>query len=322
MASKYSITALGELLIDFTEVGTSQNGQKMFERNPGGAPANVLVAARKLGATTAFIGKVGDDMHGAFLRDTLAGEDVDTTGLILDPNVFTTLAFVALDERGERAFSFARKPGADTCLNARELALDVIDATRVFHVGSLSLTNEPARGATLAALDRAREAGCVLSYDPNYRSSLWASAQVAQLQMRSIINRMDLMKISDEECELLTGTRHPEKAAETLLEKGVKVAVVTLGGAGAYVRCAQGGAYVEGFPTDIVDTTGAGDSFWGGFLTAFCESGVDAADVTLEQACGFARFGNAVASLCVRGRGAIPSMPTRGEVEALLAQQQ
>ena len=200
MASKYSITALGELLIDFTEVGTSQNGQKMFERNPGGAPANVLVAARKLGATTAFIGKVGDDMHGAFLRDTLAGEGVDTTGLILDPNVFTTLAFVALDERGERAFSFARKPGADTCLNARELALGVIDATRVFHVGSLSLTNEPARGATLAALDRAREAGCALSYDPNYRSSLWASAQVAQLQMRSIVNRMDLMKISDEEC--------------------------------------------------------------------------------------------------------------------------
>ncbi len=297
----------------------SAGGQRLFERNAGGAPANVLVALEKLGHKTAFLGKVGCDMHGEFLRATLEEQGIDTTGLISDPDTFTTLAFVALSAGGEREFSFARKPGADTRITADELARDVIASSRVFHVGSLSLTDEPARSATLAALACAREAGCVLSSDPNYRANLWPSVEAAMDQMRSVVPQMDLMKLSDEECELLTGEKDPEAAAASLLERGPKVVAVTLGAGGAYVRCAEGGAEVAGFPADAVDATGAGDSFWGGFLAAFCESGKAPAEVTLADAVSFARLGNAVASLCVRKRGAIPAMPTREEAEALLA---
>ena len=316
----FSVSALGELLIDFTDAGTSAGGQRLFERNAGGAPANVLVALEKLGHKTAFLGKVGCDMHGEFLRATLEEQGIDTTGLVSDPDAFTTLAFVALSPDGEREFSFARKPGADTRLTEGELARDVIAASRVFHVGSLSLTDEPARSATLAALACAREAGCTLSYDPNYRANLWPSVEAAVEQMRAVVPQMDLMKLSDEECELLTGEAEPEAAAAALLAQGPKVVAVTLGAGGAYVRTADGGAEVAGFPADAVDATGAGDSFWGGFLAGFCESGKAAGEVTVEDAASFARLGNAVASLCVRRRGAIPAMPERADVEALIAE--
>lgn len=319
MHDSYRITALGEALIDFTEVGLTEDGRKLFEQNAGGAPANVVMAAQKLGAQTAFIGKVGADMHGEFLRSALGDAGVDTTGLIKDAHVFTTLAFVALDEHGERTFSFSRKPGADTCLESEELPLDVIESSRVFHVGSLSLTDEPARSATLAALDLARRSGCTLSYDPNYRGDLWKSETEAIANMRSVINRMDLMKISNEECELLCGTSDPIAASAFLVEQGVKIAVVTLGSSGAYVRCNQSGAFVDGFPASVVDTTGAGDAFWGGFLTAYCENATDPQRVSLEQACSFTRFGNAAAALCIQKRGAIPALPSRLEVEKLLA---
>ncbi|MBM6775130.1 carbohydrate kinase family protein [Olsenella profusa] len=315
----YSVSALGELLIDFTDAGTSEAGGHLFERNAGGAPANVLVALQRLGHKTAFLGKVGCDMHGAFLRRTLEENGIDTTGLVSDPDAFTTLAFVQLAPNGEREFSFARKPDADTRITADELARDVIADSRVFHVGSLSLTDEPARSATLEALRVAREAGCVTSYDPNYRANLWPSAEAASEQMRSVVPQMDLMKLSDEECELLTGEKDPAAAAATLLEQGPRVVAVTLGAGGAYVACAEGGREVPGFPAEAVDATGAGDSFWGGFLAAFCESGKAPAEVTLDDAVSFARLGNAVASLCVRKRGAIPAMPERSEAEALLA---
>lgn len=315
----FSVCALGELLIDFTDAGTSEAGQQLFERNAGGAPANVLVALERIGHKTAFLGKVGQDMHGAFLRATLEANGIDTTGLISDPDTFTTLAFVALAPNGEREFSFARKPGADTRITEAELARDVIADSRVFHVGSLSLTDEPARSATLAALACAREAGCVTSYDPNYRANLWPSVEAAMEQMRSVVPQMDLMKLSDEECELLTGEKDLAAAAAALLAQGPKAVAVTLGAGGAYVACADGGAEVPGFPADAVDATGAGDSFWGGFLAAFCESGKSVDELGVQDAAAFARLGNAVASLCVRKRGAIPAMPGRSEVEALLA---
>lgn len=317
----YSVTALGEVLIDFTDHGISANGQKLFERNPGGAPANVLVALQKLGHKTAFIGKVGTDMHGEFLRQTIEENGINCEGLISDPNFFTTLAFVALDEHGDRSFSFARKPGADTQLTADELPHNVIANSKVFHVGSLSLTDEPARTATIEALKIADEAGCVMSYDPNYRDSLWPSAEAAAEQMRSLIPYMDLVKISAEECPLLTDLVEPEQAAKALLNQGVSIVVVTLDADGAYVATKDGAGIVESFRVQAVDTTGAGDSFWGGFLCAYCESGKKPTDVTFEDAAKFARFGNAVASLCVRTRGAIPAMPSREAVEALLAGQ-
>ena len=314
----FSVTALGELLVDFTDAGTSASGQRLFERNAGGAPANVLVALARMGHEVAFIGKVGRDMHGEFLRDALASAGVDVRGLAMDPDHFTTLAFVALDETGDRSFSFARKPGADTCLTADELPLDVIADSRVFHVGSLSLTDEPARTATLAALDAARSAGCVLSYDPNFRAQLWPDEATARTQMRSVLARMDLVKLSDAECALLTDEADPKEAAEKVVFGGVGVCVVTLGADGAYVRTHEGGAHVPAFATQVTDTTGAGDAFWGGFLSAFCESGKAPGEVSLADACAFARVGNAVAALCVRGRGGIPSMPVRADVEALL----
>ena len=314
----FDVTALGEVLIDFTEAGTSGNGMSLFERNPGGAPANVLVALQHLGHPTAFMGKVGCDMHGDFLRGVLESEGIDCTGLISDPNFFTTLAFVALAPTGERTFSFARKPGADTQISSDDLARDVIVNSRVFHVGSLSLTDEPARTATIVAIACARDAGCTLSYDPNYRANLWPSAELASEYMRSIVPDMDLVKISDEECELMTGHADPVEASAALLARGPKVVAVTLGGSGALVRCADGVREVPGFPAEVVDTTGAGDSFWGGFLAAFVESGLAADAVTVDDAAGFARMGNAVASLCVRGRGGIPSMPAREDVMALL----
>lgn len=313
-----SVTALGELLIDFTDSGVSAGGQKIFERNPGGAPANVLVALQRLGFETAFIGKVGTDMHGEFLRGTLTSNGVNCDGLISDPNYFTTLAFVALDDQGDRAFSFARKPGADTQLRPDEIDERIIRKSRVFHIGSLSLTDEPARSATYKALEVAKAAGCVMSYDPNYRANLWPNVGAAMEQMRAVLPMMDLVKMSDEECALLTDFDEPEEAAAAVVEGGASVCVVTCGGDGAYVRTAEGGALVPPFPAGVVDTTGAGDSFWGGFLSAFLESKLTPSKVTLEDAKMMARTGNAVASLCVRKRGGIPAMPIRADVEALL----
>ena len=292
-----SVTALGEVLIDFTDAGVSEGGQKLFERNAGGAPANVLVALQRMGFETAFIGKIGNDMHGEFLRGTLTSNGVNCDGLITDPDFFTTLAFVALDEQGDRSFSFARKPGADTQIRPEEIDERIIRNSRIFHIGSLSLTDEPARSATHHALELAKEAGCVLSYDPNYRANLWPNVGAAMEQMRSVLPMMDLVKI---------------------VEQGASVCVVTVGGDGAYVRTAEGGEIVPPFPAGVVDTTGAGDSFWGGFLSAFLESNLEPAKVTLADAKMMVRVGNAVASLCVRKRGGIPAMPTRPEVEALL----
>lgn len=314
-----SVTALGEVLIDFTDAGISPSGQKLFERNPGGAPANVLVALKKLGHDVAFIGKVGYDMHGDFLRETLVANGIDCTGLISDPDFFTTLAFVALDDQGDRSFSFARKPGADTQLKPEDLPLDIIRNSKVFHVGSLSLTDEPARSATIAAIHNAKEAGCILSYDPNYRDSLWPSAEAASEQMRSIVEYMDLIKISAEECPLLTGKTEPADAAAVLLEEGASIVVVTLDADGAFVATKDGSVMVPSFRVEAVDTTGAGDSFWGGFLCAYVESGLAPSQVSIGRAASFVRFGNAVASLCVRNRGAIPAMPARNDVEEVLA---
>lgn len=312
----FDVTALGELLIDFTPCGISESGQCLFEQNPGGAPANVLTALSKCGKKTAFIGKVGADMHGLFLKRILEDNQICTDGLIEDRDVFTTLAFVSLSESGERSFSFARKPGADTCLTMEELREDMIKNSRIFHVGSLSLTAEPARSATFKALEMAKENGCIISYDPNYRAPLWDSMELAVEGMRSILPYVNVMKLSDEETKLLTGEVEPEKAAEILLEKGILIVAVTMGSEGAIVCTKEGSIKVPGYAAKMVDTTGAGDSFWGGFLNCLLESGKRLAEISLEDAAAFADFGNAVASLCVEKRGAIPAMPTMEQIMA------
>lgn len=317
--SIYDITVFGEILIDFTSQGFNEDGQMLYARNPGGAPANVAVAAGRLGAHTAFLGKAGNDMHGKFLKSVLEEEKVDTSGLILDDQYFTTLAFVEVNENGERTFSFARKPGADTQIRKEEIEIDVLDKTSIFHIGSLSLTAQPARDTTLYAVKRARKKGSIISYDPNYRASLWPDEKMARQQMRSLIPYVDLMKISDEETELLTDEKEVEKAAETLYRQGVKIVAVTLGREGAYIYSKDGGCVVPGFEvTQIGDTNGAGDSFWGGFLYQIIVSGKRLEELTKDDLVKFARFGNAVASLCVEKKGAIPAMPTLEQVKKRL----
>ena len=316
----FDVVTLGEILIDFTPCGKSVAGQRVFEQNPGGAPANVLASLCKCGKKVAFIGKVGKDMHGAFLKETLIENGICAEGLVEDENVFTTLAFVALSDTGERSFSFARKPGADTCLTEAELKDELIRDAKIFHIGSLSLTADPSRSTTIKALEIAKDAGCIISYDPNYRAPLWDSKEDAIAGMRSVVPYIDVMKISDEETALLTDVEEPEGAAQKLVEMGVPLVAVTLGSKGALVCTKEGSQVVPGFKANMVDTTGAGDSFWGGFLNKLLDSGKKPCDVTLSEAVEFARFGNAVASLCVEKRGAIPAMPTTKEVEARLNQ--
>ena len=189
----FDIIALGELLIDFTRNGISESGMTLFEQNAGGAPANMLTASAKLGLKTGFIGKVGADMHGSFLKTTLEQQGIDTNGLILSKDVFTTLAFVNLQPDGERIFSFARKPGADTQLNKQEIKYSLLEQTKIFHFGSLSLTEEPCRSATQEALKYAKTHGCLISYDPNYRASLWTSQEEAISQMCSLLSYVDVV---------------------------------------------------------------------------------------------------------------------------------
>lgn len=314
----YDIVSLGELLVDFTESGLSPAGMRLFEQNAGGAVTNLLCAASQCGAKTAFIGKVGNDMHGHFLKQAMLGAGVDMHALIEADDVFTTLAFVALAKSGEREFSFARKPGADTCLRTDELDKTLLQNTRVFHTGSLSLTAEPARSATYEAIDIAKSAGAVVSYDPNYRASLWQSREQAVQYMRTLIATADIIKVSDEELPLLTCETDPEKAADVLVGQGVRVVAVTLGSEGAYVRVGSEGRTVPGFAAKAVDTTGAGDAFFGGFLYRFLSSGKSLRELNADDAADCARFGNATASLCVEHRGGIPAMPKLAAVQKRL----
>ena len=316
----YDIVSLGELLIDFTESGTSPAGQRLFEQNPGGAVTNLLCAASQCGSATGFIGKVGRDMHGAFLKQAMVDAGVDMHALIEAEDVFTTLAFVALKPSGEREFSFARKPGADTQLRVDELDRAMLTNTRIFHTGSLSLTQEPSRSATYEAIDIAKAAGAVISYDPNYRASLWSGKDEAIRFMRSLIATADIMKVSDEELPLLTDETDLAKASDALLDQGVKIAAITLGSEGAYIRVGKESRLVPGFRANAVDTTGAGDSFFGGFLYRFLTSGKTLRQVTIDDAADYARFGNATASLCVERRGGIPAMPKLAEVLERLKQ--
>ncbi len=316
--SIYDVTAFGEILIDFTAQGKNEDGQVLFARNPGGAPANVAVAANRLGACTAFLGKVGNDMHGEFLRTVLEEEQVDTGGLISDEKYFTTLAFVDINEAGERTFSFARKPGADTQIQKEELDIDILDRTNIFHIGSLSLTSQPARDTTFYAVKRAKNKGSIISYDPNYRASLWENEKTAKQHIRSLLPYVDMIKISDEEMELLTDYQDPEQAARELYRQGIKIVAVTLGGEGAYIYCKEGGRKVSGFKSCVVDTNGAGDSFWGGFLYRISKSEKNLDDLGLDELEEIARFGNAAASLCVEKRGAIPAMPNVQQIKERL----
>lgn len=319
------LVALGEVLIDFTQAGLSPNGQALFERNAGGAPANVAVQAARLGMSAQFVGKVGADMHGDFLRRSLQERGVDVSSVVPDPEAFTTLAFVEVDPRtAERSFSFARKPGADTRLSPAEVPEQAIRDCRVLHVGSLSLTDEPARAATLHAVDLARQAGALISYDPNYRASLWPSESEAIEQMTTLLQQADLVKINEDEALLLCGTSNPEVAARYILNQGAALVAVTLGPQGALVATQAESILVPACPCQARDATGAGDSFWGAFLFQLVhEQGVrtasDLAALSREALLCAGSFACAAASCCVERPGGIPAMPNMHEVLDRLA---
>ncbi|MDR0863185.1 MAG: carbohydrate kinase [Oscillospiraceae bacterium] len=315
------ITTLGELLIDFTSVGNSATGMRLFEQNPGGAPANVAVAGARLGLNTAFIGKVGGDMHGAFLRSVLDREGVDTRGLITDAECRTTLAFVSLDESGEREFSFYRGGSADVRLTPDEVDAELIASSKILHIGTLSLTDEPARSATFRAIELAKRVGAIVSCDVNYRAQLWRSEAEFCGHTAELLRFADMVKVSEEEAALLTGCGDPQAAANALLDTyDLRVAAVTSGERGSYVLTRRGGVAVPAIETPAIDTTGAGDSYWAGFLYSFLQSGAALDELDAASAARFARFGSAAASVCVERHGAIPAVPTLGEVLARLGE--
>ena len=307
------ITAVGEILIDLTQSGVNELGIPVFAANPGGAPANLAVAAAKLGASTAFIGKVGTDSFGTFLRSTLEENRVDVSGMVTDPRNRTTLAVVALDKFGERTFSFYRDPSADVNLRTEEISEEQLKNTRFLHFGSVSLTTDPARGATLYAAKTAKGHGAIISYDPNYRASLWNSQAEAVEAMLEPLPMVDVLKVSDEELPLLTGTEDLEAGSKILADKGISLVLVTLGANGAYYRFKGCTGHVPGIRVKVGDTNGAGDTFFGAALSQLAKF-EKLEDVTVAGLEKIIAVANKAAALTTSRHGAIPAMPSAKEV--------
>ena len=314
------LVTVGEVLIDLTQTGVDERGIRTLAANPGGAPANVAVAASRLGVKTAFIGCIGKDAFGDSLRETLEKDDVDTSGLIAHDTIPTTLAVVTVGETGERSFTFYRRPGADICLTRDAIPDTLLQNTPLLHFGSVSLTDEPSRSATLEAAKDAKAAGALLTYDPNYRPALWLSEEEAVKQMRAPLPLVDVLKISDEETALLSGHEDPAKAAEILCGQGIRLVLVTLGPDGVYYRYENDGTLltgtVPGFSVTVADTNGAGDTFFGAFLSKLTQRSDGLANFTAAELEEDLLFANRAASLTTSRPGAIPAMPTLREVEA------
>lgn len=314
---KYDVVALGELLIDFAMSGQSEQGNNVFEACPGGAPCNVLAMLNKLGKKTAFIGKVGNDQFGKLLKATIEEIGIDATGLLMDEDVRTTLAFVHTFADGDRDFSFYRNPGADMMLSEDEVNFDMIRDTKVFHLGTLSMTDEPVRTATKKALDVAKEAGCLISFDPNLRPPLWKSLDTAKEMTEYGFRYCDILKISDNEIQFVSGKEDYDEGIQYLQEKyNIPLIFLTLGkdGSRAYYK----GMRVEqgGFKVETIETTGAGDTFCGSVISGVLDKGMD--NLTEESLAEILKFANAAAAVVTTRKGAIRSMPDVDEVYALM----
>lgn len=312
------ILTLGELLIDLTQNGTDELGNGQFTAYPGGAPANVAVAAARLGADTGFIGKVGDDSFGRSLAETLRKEGVNTDGLFVSDSVPTTMAIVSVDASGEREFSFYRNPGADTQLTTEE-AVSVIenDLPLILHAGSLSMTTSPSREACEEALRFAKERGVIISYDPNYRAALWDTEEKAVAMMKKLLPLADILKVSDEEMLMLTGTEDFEKGSLVLSGYGPRLVLVTLGSQGVFVRYGEYAEVVPGFRVKVADTNGAGDTFLGAMLAQIAgrsEKENLLGGLDQETLRDYLTYANKAASLTCSRHGAIPAMPTAEEM--------
>ena len=315
---QYDVTALGELLIDFTENGESSQGNPLMEANPGGAPCNVLAMLQKLGKKTAFIGKVGSDMFGNQLKTAVEEVGIDTRNLIMDEKHHTTLAFVHTYPDGDRDFSFYRDPGADMMLTKEEVQKDLIASSRIFHFGTLSSTHEGVREATRHAIELAKEAGCIITFDPNLRPPLWESLEDAKREIEYGLTKCDVLKISDNEVEFLFGTTDYDKGAALIREKyNIPLVLITMGkdGSRAYYKDLR----VEAAPflqENTIETTGAGDTFCASTLNYVLEHGLE--DLTEENLKELLTFANAAASLITTRKGALRVMPSREEVLAFI----
>ena len=318
MEKKYDVLALGELLIDFTENGTSGQGNPLLEANPGGAPCNVLAMLNKLGKKTAFIGKVGNDQFGKMLKEVVEESGTDVSGLRMDDAVHTTLAFVHTYPDGDREFSFYRNPGADMMLTKEEVDPALIKAARIFHFGTLSSTHAGVREATRYAISVAQENGLLISFDPNLREPLWDSLDQAKEEILYGMSRCDILKISDNEMEFMTGTTDYNKGVEMLREQfDIPLICVTLGkeGSRAYYR----DLIVEGAPfvrEDTIETTGAGDTFEACTLNYILEHGLE--NLTEENLKEMLTFANAGASIITTRKGALKVMPEKEEIERVV----
>lgn len=325
------LITLSDLLIDMfpAEVGRRLADVSAFYPKPGGASANVAVAAQRLGVATAFIGKVGDDAFGHHLVAVMRSQGVETRGIRLDGEARTTMAIIALPTEQHAEFVFYRNPGADQRLLPAELDRDLIASTRALHVGSLSLTDEPSRSTAFEAVRLAQAAGALVSFDANYRPSLWQSAAAALAQYNALIPQVDLLKVNEVELALLTDGRWSTadsqmsiaEATGKLLARGPALVVVTLGGQGSYFRCAAGGQFVPGFQVTTVDTVGCGDAFIAGVLAQLLAADDWRSQLTSARLRAVLRYANAVGALTAAQQGAIPALPTAAEVEAFLAGQ-
>jgi len=318
---KYDVVALGELLIDFAPVSRSETGYPVLAAQPGGAPGNFLAALNKFGLRTAMIGKVGDDMFGRLLLGTLEAAGIDTSGVLADPSVFTTMAFVSLDGSGNRDFSFARKPGADTCLRPEEVNETLLRSTKVFHFGTLSLTDEPAAAATRKGIETAKASGALISLDPNLRKPLWKSEEDAKSAIEWSLHQADIVKISDEEIDFLWGLSPEEGAQKLIREYGVSLVYATLGPKGCHAVTASQAVTVSS-PSGIhvVDTTGAGDIFGGSAMSQFLRTGKSPKDLTEEELRRIVCFACTAASLSTQKHGGIASVPEETDVQAKMAE--
>lgn len=314
---KFGVVALGELLIDFTENGISSQGNPIFEANPGGAPCNVLAMLARLGKTTAFIGKVGNDHFGKVLSETIKDCGICADGLVFDDTVHTTLAFVHKKTDGDRDFSFYREPGADMMLRKCEIDEEIIKSAKIFHFGTLSSTHEGVREATRYGVDIAKESGALISFDPNLRPPLWDSLDNAKKEIEYGLSKCDILKISDNEIEFMTGSTDYDKAVRELMGKyHIKLAFATLGKNGSRAYFGDMQAEFGGFDVDTIETTGAGDTFCGSALNFILEHDINA--LTENDLKELLAFANAAAAIITTRRGALKVMPEKEEILDLL----
>lgn len=318
MEKRFDILTLGELLIDFTHNGTSNQGNGLFEANPGGAVCNVLAMMNKLGHSAAYMGKVGDDIFGNLLKKTLEELSINTECMLMDKDARTTLAFVANDETGDRSFSFYRNPGADMMFTADEVNEEAIVASRIFHFGTLSMTHEGVREATKKALKIAKENGVLISFDPNLRESLWDSLDTAKEQFAYGMQFCDVLKISDNEIQWFTRKEDYEEGVRYLQDTyHIPLIFLSLGRDGSRAYYKDMRVEVPAFVQEnTIETTGAGDTFFGSALHFVLEKGLE--NLSEADLTEMLTFANAAASIITTRKGALKVMPSEGEVIALV----